>query len=283
MADKLFTRFTTLVLWLILICTAGAEERVLFRKASAFAGKVLVVSDGGQRILRFFDQGKQSEQSRCEVARPNYLLHEYTRLQLLGLAFMKTPPRHLLVVGLGGASLPKALHEMYPDAIVDSVEIDPVVAEAARRFFFYREGPQQRTFVEDARHYVRRTAMRYDVVFLDAFDGLEVPLSLRTQEFYREVQSILSPGGVVVANLHRNSPSYSSDRNTLSSVFAHVTAFQGLGNLLLIGHPEARPSDLEERVERLARGYRLSRYLKTLESESNWDLKADVVRDAPRP
>ena len=43
----------------------------------------------------------------------------------------------------------------------------------------------------------------------------------------------------------------------------------GARPLLLIGHPEARPSDLGERVEGLASGYRLGRYLKTLEKASH--------------
>ncbi len=260
--------------WLIGIAWA---QPLLFAKPSDFAGKVLVVEEGGYRILRFRDEGHDTEQSRCEIKRPNYLVHEYTRLQLLGLTFLPEPPESILVIGLGGASLSKALHELYPEARVDSVEIDPVVVEAARKFFFYREGPKVRTFVQDARQYVRQTSERYDIVFLDAFDGLHVPEVLRTQQFYRDVASLLrSERSVVVANLHRNADTYASDRNTLASVFGQTCAFAGVGNVLLVNRLEPGDYDILEAAARLAPEYDLVRYAR-MRDTSDWDQTAPLV------
>lgn len=273
------SRWISLLLCLTLV--AGAED-LLWVKPSEFAGKVLVVQSDGFRIMRFRDEGHDSEQSRCEIKRPNHLVHEYTRLQLLGLTFLKAPPKKILVVGLGGGSLSKALHALYPQALVDSVEIDPVVVQAARKFFFYREGPHVRTFTEDACVYVKHARDRYDIVFLDAFDGLDVPEPLRTQEFYQAITRILEPGGVVVANLHRNSDTYASDRNTLKSVFARSCAFGGLGNVLLVNTVEPGPVDLagiEKAAAGLTREYDLARYARQLDTRESWDLKAPIVRE----
>lgn len=262
---------------LVILAAPALAQAVLFAKPSLFAGKVVVVEQGGYRILRFHDQGHDSEQSRCEIKRPNYLVHEYTRLQLLGLTFLEKPPERILVIGLGGASLTKALHALYPEAQVDSVEIDPVVVEAARRFFFYREGPKVRTFVQDARQYVLQTRERYDIVFLDAFDGLDVPEALRTRQFYRDVAALLeSDGSVVVANLHKNSDTYASDRNTLASVFGQTCAFAGVGNVLLVNRLRPGSCDILEAAARLAPEYDLVRYAR-MRDTSDWDRTAPLI------
>ncbi|MEW6283700.1 MAG: spermidine synthase, partial [Candidatus Eremiobacterota bacterium] len=156
------------VLTLAPLRAAPAEEKVLFSRSSLFNGTVLVVQQGPYRILQFRDEGQVTEQSRCEVSRPDRLLHEYTRIQLLGLCF-RPGPRRILVVGLGGASLSKALARLCPTAVIDNVEIDPIVVDAARAYFFYREGPRMRTFAEDARVYAARCRESYDLIFLDAF------------------------------------------------------------------------------------------------------------------
>ena len=273
-------RSISLILVLALLAY-GAEEELLFVKKSEFAGKVLVVQSDGFRIMRFRDEGQDSEQSRCEVKRPNHLVHEYTRLQLLGLAFLQQPPRKILVIGLGGGSLSKALHALYPRALVDSVEIDPVVVQAARKFFFYREGPGVRTFVEDAAVYVKRANEKYDIIFLDAFDGLDVPLPLRTEGFYKSLERILAPGGVVVANLHRNCDTYANDRNTLAAVFGRTVAFGGLGNVLLVNTVEPGPVDpaaIEQAARSLTPEYDLVRYARQLDPSETWDKSAPIVR-----
>jgi len=217
---------------LLLLAGAARAEELLFEKVSPFT-TVVVTRDGPFRILRFRGPEGDVEQSRCDQRHPLHLYHEYSRMQLVGLLY-GPPPERVLVVGLGGASLPKALAAAVPGVTVDSVEIDPVVAEAARRFFFYREGPRVRTFVEDARTFAARTADRYDLVFLDAFAGDEIPYPLRTREFYLQVRGLLAPGGRVVANLMRRSELYPRDRATFASVFPAVGAWQGMGNVVLV-------------------------------------------------
>lgn len=272
--------FLALLLSLALVAGA-AQEKLLFARHSEFAGKVLVVDDGTYRIMRFRDQGQDCEQSRCELARPDHLVLEYTRLQLLGLTFLPAPPKKILVIGLGGGSLSKALYRMYPEALVDSVEIDPVVVEAAKRFFFYKESRRVRTFTCDAVDFVKRGHERYDIIFLDAFDGLDVPEPLRTREFYLEVARLLAPDGVVVANLHRNSDTYASDRNTLDSVFKRSCAFGGLGNVLLVNTVRAGPCQLDEikkAAAALTSEYDLVRYAEQIELEQSWDRTAPLIR-----
>lgn len=238
---------------LLLLAGAARAEELLFEKVSPFT-TVLVTREGPYRILRFRGADGDVEQSRCDERQPDHLYHEYSRMQLLGLLY-GPPPDKVLVVGLGGASLPKALAAAVPGVQVDSVEIDPVVAEAARRFFFYREGPRVRTFVEDARTFATHAEGGYDLVFLDAFAGDEIPYPLRTREFYQQVRGLLAPGGRVVANLMRRSELYLRDRATFASVFPAVGAWQGLGNVVLVG-ADRLGGPPEERVAEMTAWFR---------------------------
>ena len=222
------------LLVLLLALPAGAE--VLFQR-----GDVRVRQLEGHRILETLDKKQWTEQSRCSVVRPYELVYPYSRLQAAAVLY----PQHLrriCVVGLGGASLTKALARGYPECEIVSVEIDPVVAEAARRFFYYLEGPRVRTVIADAREFLEKTSSLYDLVYLDAYAGLDIPPPLRTVEFYRTVKRCLTPGGAVVSNLHVDSKLYERDLATLGSVFPHLAAFRGMDQNLVMGslQPPAR-------------------------------------------
>jgi spermidine synthase len=77
----------------------------------------------------------------------------------------------------------------------------------------------QRVHIGDARAHLAQSQRLYDVIFLDAYDGLEIPYRLRSRQFYELVRFRLRPGGAVATNLDPRSELYASDRNTLGSVF----------------------------------------------------------------
>src|SRR5690606_35575889 len=105
----------------------------------------------------------------------------------------KPEPSSILIIGLGGATLPVALHKLLPDAVIDTVEIDSAVVRVAQRFFAYETGPNQRVHVEDGRAFVgqaQRDGRQYDIVMLDAFDVDYIPAHLLTLEFLQQVRAI---------------------------------------------------------------------------------------------
>ena len=92
--------------------------------------------------------------------------------------------------------------------------------------------------VQDGRAYLESCQESYDLIVLDAFDGLEIPASLRTRQFYQLTSQRLASGGVVVSNLHRRSPSYHRDRKTLAAVFPEQLVFTGTGVAIVLSSPE---------------------------------------------
>ncbi len=119
-----------------------------------------------------------------------------------GGARAQREPR-VLVLGLGAGLLSRQLARVHPSAEVVSVEISAEVAEAAQKFFGYRPDARQKLVISDGRSYLDEDEGEfYDLVVLDAFDGLEVPADLRTVEFFELLRQRLRPGGFVVLNLH---------------------------------------------------------------------------------
>jgi len=156
-----------------------------------------------------------------DLQEPDELVFSYTRMMISAL-FVNPAPRRILIVGLGGATLQKTLAALLPDAIIDTVEIDPAIARVAEDYFDYRPGPRQRLFVEDGRAYIEnahRRGQQYDMVMLDAFDVNYVPEHLMTVEFLEHVKAILAQGGIVVANTFTNSDLYERESATYAHVF----------------------------------------------------------------
>jgi spermidine synthase len=204
--------------------------------------------------MRFRLKAADLEESRCDVQHPTKLVHEYSQMMLLGLACVDQPT-DMLVIGLGGGSLSKELAQDYPQSNIDNVEIDPGVVDAAKKYFFYSDTANVHTIESDGRVYVHRTQKKYDIIFLDAFVGEEIPFHVKTIEFYRELQKALKPGGVVVTNLHPGPRLYSSERKTLTAAFPQTLAYMGkvLPNVIVLAFTKTglTPEQIQEKATRL--------------------------------
>ncbi len=139
-------------------------------------------------------------QSCMRRTRPTELVFPYLRSMLASLA-LHPNPRRVLVVGLGGGSLTRAMQRSFPHVRQTIVEIDPEVVQVCREFFGFVPTLTTQVEVVDARTFLGRTREVYDVIFLDAYSGESIPHHLATVEFFRLVRSRLRPGGVVASNL----------------------------------------------------------------------------------
>ncbi len=152
----------------------------------------------GLRCLEFPPSG--ALQWCMRRARPTELVFPYLRSMLAAMA-LHPNPRRVLVVGLGGGSLTRAMQRSFPYVRQTIVEIDPEVVQVCREFFGFLPSLTTQVEVVDARTFLGRTREVYDVIFLDAYGGETIPHHLATVEFFRLVRSRLRPGGVLVANL----------------------------------------------------------------------------------
>ena len=169
-------------------------ETVLHRQDTAYHHLVVTQLDSS-RWLRF----DALTQSGIDLEQPHRSLVGYDEGLLTVLAF-RPGLRRVCVIGLGGASFQRELVRLRPDIEIDSIEIDPVVRDIARKYFLYRESDRVRTVISDGRVFLSRPGPPYDLIVLDAFNSSGVPFHLTTREFFEIVRRRLSPDGVFAAN-----------------------------------------------------------------------------------
>jgi len=177
---KLFHRGFPAVLALCAVATilcpaAAAERKILYQKDSPY-NSITVAEDGrGLRTLLFENGGVR--QSVVKVGDPDHLELPYTRVMPVALALVEKPQR-VLIVGLGGGTIPSFLHKHYPKTTIDAVDIDPDVVTVAKKFFGFREDSTMRAHVADGRRFIEECRDPYDIIFLDAYGSENIPYHL---------------------------------------------------------------------------------------------------------
>jgi spermidine synthase len=199
-------------------------ERLLVSRHSAYNPIVVTEDELGFRTLRFGETG--AYQSVVKMGEPGHLELDYARLFPACLAFT-TDPLHVLIVGLGGGSLPAFLHDRFPEMVIDVVEIDEEVVDVAKSFCGFQEDGRMRVYVEDGRDFIERCQHPYDAIFLDSFGTDTIPEHLVTLEFLKAVRAALTPTGVAAANVWGPSinPLYPHMLKTYRAAFEDVYVF----------------------------------------------------------
>ncbi|MCB1664710.1 MAG: fused MFS/spermidine synthase [Pseudomonadales bacterium] len=227
-----------------LFCGVVSAE-VLHEEKSVYRN-IFVTEVDGRRCLMFNAIRGERNQTCMDMRNPKEFVFHYARMTMAGL-LVNPNPQHILIAGLGGGTLPTALHEMYPDATIDILEIDQAVVNVAKNFFNFQESEQVQTHVVDARVFIKRAGLegkKYDFIVLDAFTGEYIPEHLMTQEFLEEVKQVLTPDGVVVANTFSSSRLYSYESETYRAVFGDFfnLKMSGSGNRVIIAQQKPLPS-----------------------------------------
>lgn len=227
---------------------------VVFERKSQY-NHIVVRKTSDQLLLCYRHDRHQTEEieSRLDPERPLTLLSDYTQAMLLALAWQPTPQR-VLLLGLGGGRLQMVLHHYLEQVTLYTVELDPDVVEVAQRFFAWETDERQHLTIKDGRDYLRGfpTEGPYDVILLDAFQVSGIPVHLCTREFFIECREHLSPGGIVITNLHASTSIYDSLRKTFALSFRSTTAFRLFGGNVVVVGSEAERLPLPEIRERIA-------------------------------
>jgi spermidine synthase len=212
------------MLALAIVCLtapARAHAQTILHTEKSLYRNVTVIDDDGLRCMKFSRYYEGSRQSCMLLGDPNRLVLDYTRM-MLGSLYLVPNPKRILIIGLGGATLPKTLARILPDSDIDVAEVDAAVIRVARKYFDFEPSARMHVSDEDGRLFVKRRLQegtKYNLVLLDAFDHDYIPEHMLTQEFLREVKAVLSDGGVLAANTFSSSRLYEHESTTYESVF----------------------------------------------------------------
>ncbi|HEY0335719.1 MAG TPA: fused MFS/spermidine synthase [Burkholderiales bacterium] len=245
-----FAQLLTALMLAALAAGSWAGERVLYEKASAYNNIIVTEDENGLRVLRFEQNG--ARQSIAKPGDPTFLGFAYTRAAFVGLA-LASEPRRIMIVGLGGGTMPMFLHHYYPNATIDVVDIDADVVHVAKEYFGFREDDKLHAHIGDGRQFVESVREPYDLVFLDAFGARNVPPHLTTLEFMRAVRRAVRPGGLVVGNIWGRAvnPLYESMVRTYQEVFEdlYILDVAGTSNRILLALTRKQALDREQLVQ----------------------------------
>lgn len=178
-----------------MVWTPIAWAKTILQK-DTFYHRIRIEEDDEARYM-YFDR---TLQSAMNLKDPTALRLIYSRYTSLGFTF-RPDAKKMLVIGLGGGSIPKKLNKEFPNLEIDAVELDPEVIKMAKDHFNVREGKNLRLFAQDGRLFLTRTQQQYDIILLDAYFTDAMPFHLATRQFFELAQRKLTPNGIVVANL----------------------------------------------------------------------------------
>jgi len=145
-----------------------------------------------------FDYLATQSEMRCDA--PEELVIPYTRT-MMGFLLFKPQPAKIVMIGLGGGSIPKYCYAKIPEASVLTVEIEPDVVALRDLFCIPRDDQRFQVLCEDGAVFVRNAVNSVDVLLVDGFDMNGQSAQLCTQAFYDDCYRSLTPDGILVVNL----------------------------------------------------------------------------------
>ena len=209
------------ILILMLMVSSTSSAKVLHSERSLYRN-IYVEELPEKRCMVFGRHSKYPDYQSCiNLKQPNHLIFSYTKFVMAGL-LIKPNPRSVLIIGLGGGTLPVTLERLYSDIKIDTVEIDPAVLSVAKQWFNFKESKTQKVHLIDGRVFVKqqlRKKAKYDLIILDAFNGDYIPEHLMTQEFLLEIKELLNIDGLLIANTFSKNKLYHYESATYHKVF----------------------------------------------------------------
>jgi spermidine synthase len=175
--------------------TTAARAKTILEK-DTFYHRIRIEEDDEARYM-YFDR---TLQSAMNLKDPTALRLIYSRYTSLGFTF-RPDAKKMLLIGLGGGSIPKKAQKEFPSMEIDVVEIDPEVIQIAKNSFNVREGKNLRLHAQDGRLFLSRSQNQYDIIMIDAYFSDAMPFHLATREFFELAHKKLTPNGIIVANL----------------------------------------------------------------------------------
>ncbi|MGA1741414.1 MAG: spermidine synthase [Pseudohongiellaceae bacterium] len=215
------------------------QERSLYRN-------IIVTEDSTRRCLRFTITRRTGQNQSCRfLENPQELVFPYAKMTLSSLLIQDNPQR-ILIIGLGGGTLPEVYHTLFPEAEIIISEIDEAVLNVAEEFFEFEQTDLIKVDIGDGRVYVKRAALRnevFDLVIIDAFNGEYIPEHLMTEEFLEEIKLLLPENGMLVANTFSTSRLYDAESQTYQNVFGEIINLRmsNTGNRIIMASMQELP------------------------------------------
>lgn len=123
----------------------------------------------------------------------------------------------IAIIGLAAGTTARDAAAVFPNAVIDGIEIDPKIVEVGRKYFDMNE-PNLNVIVQDGRWGIQNSTKKYDIISVDAYRPPYIPWHMTTQEFFQILKDHLKEDGVMVINIGRAI----DDRRLIDSLYATI-------------------------------------------------------------
>lgn len=269
---------------------ASAQLRTIHSEKSLYRN-IFITEDADLRCMTFRRANAGTRQTCYKKSDPKELYFPYARM-MVGALYLAPDPKRVLIIGLGGGTLPMAIREFLPDANIDVAELDAAVVKAAREYFPFKEDPKLKVHIDDGRVFVKKAVkagVPYDLVMLDAFEDDYIPEHLLTREFLLEIKSIMTPGGVIAANTFSSSGLYPYESATYADVFGEFYNLKASNRIIWAQNGPLAPREtLDANAKRWAeafdkRGVRSGMLFLSMNGKKDWPDDTRVLTDQYAP
>jgi spermidine synthase len=193
-------------------------RNILYSGSSSYGNyKIIDMTYNGRKARVLYGDNKTPQSGVALDDQPELLFSYNQRFMEM---IISRHPKNILVIGGGVLMLPIAAHTLFEDLIIDVVEIDGLLLQLAKEYFDAPESKRLRMHTADGKHFVTESKLHYDMLFLDAFSGHDIPTHLLERDAIAQYKERLQPGGVVAINLI--STILTSKKSLLDEVYAAV-------------------------------------------------------------
>ncbi len=211
------------------------DERLTAGDGVYFEGRLIETLQTPYQLIEVFDTPTLGRLMRLDGAnmtseRDEFFYHESL---VHPVAIAHAAPRKVLIIGGGdGGSSEEILKHPSVEHVV-LAELDQDVIHMAKKYLHavHRDvfaNSKLDVRIVDGVDFVKSTADRFDLIFLDLTDPVGPATALYTQSFYAHLKQAMAPGGALV--LHLGSPLYHPKRVSgctadLRATFAKVVPY----------------------------------------------------------
>jgi spermidine synthase len=190
---------------LILLLIQGIIKRLKnkLQYLSSFIFPKLVTSFQSplnDQMFVYYSHGKYMLNS----ANGNYsygALHSAFRKVFIKLGFDRMKFNQVLLLGFGAGSIVAIIQEEFNmDCQVVAVDKDPLVIEAAKKYFNIDRFRNLEIKLADARDFVSNCKTQFDLITFDIYIDNEIPFGFESREFLLALKHLLAPKGYLVFN-----------------------------------------------------------------------------------
>lgn len=149
----------------------------------------------------------------------------------------KLKAKSCLILGLGAGTAAELINQLWPQAIITGVEIDPAIVNLGKKYFNLDKIQNLKIITGDAFttiHALRAT--RYELILIDLYHGKSFPHQATTLKFAQNLKRLLHPQGILIINrlnYAHNEQSINHHLSTLKRVFPRIISQKILSNILV--------------------------------------------------